>query len=231
MVIKGFQPTSLIDYPGKVCSIIFISKCNFRCGYCHNKELVLDSDNLKEIPEQLIIDHLQKRKNLVDGVVITGGEPLLHRDIQQLIEKIKQLNYLIKLDTNGSFPQILQELINQNLLDYIAMDVKAPLEKEKYEKTINTNIDIDKIKQSIKIIKQSGIDHEFRTTVVPSLLTKEDVIEIAKSLAGANKFIIQRFEKPRELLDPNFNNEKPYSDEELEDIRKECEEFVETEIR
>jgi len=193
--------------------------------------LVLDSDNLKEIPEQLIIDHLQKRKNLVDGVVITGGEPLLHRDIQQLIEKIKQLNYLIKLDTNGSFPQILQELINQNLLDYIAMDVKAPLEKEKYEKTINTNIDIDKIKQSIKIIKQSGIDHEFRTTVVPSLLTKEDVIEIAKSLAGANKFIIQRFEKPRELLDPNFNNEKPYSDEELEDIRKECEEFVETEIR
>jgi len=224
----------MIDYPGKVCSVIFVSGCNFRCGYCHNKDLVLDSENLSEISEQEILNHLEKRKHLVDGVVITGGEPTLYPKLKQLIKKIKQLNLFLKIDTNGSNPELLKQLIDQSLIDYIAMDVKAPLEKEKYNKITNTDTNMENIKESIEIIKQTkntNIDHEFRTTVVPSLLSKEEIIEIAKTLVGGKKFIIQRFEKRTQLLDKNFNNEKAYSDVELEEIKKGCEEFVECDVR
>jgi len=232
----------LIDYPEKVCSVIFISGCNFRCGYCHNKDLVLDNPNnpLRTIPESEILRHLDKRKHLIDAVCITGGEPTLYIELIELIKKIKKLNLLVKLDTNGSNPKLLKELINNNLINYIAMDVKALLEKEKYEKTINTNIDIETIKKTIDIITKSGIGHEFRTTVVPSLLSKEDMIDIAKQLATKTesttkstktKLVLQQFTKQTELLDSYFNNQQSYSDEELEEIRKECEEFVKTEIR
>tara|TARA_Y100000034_G_scaffold44576_1_gene54747 strand:+ start:39119 stop:39859 length:741 start_codon:yes stop_codon:yes gene_type:complete len=246
MEIKGFQPTSLIDYPGKICSVIFIYGCNFRCGYCHNKELVLkyvhDTNNkqnnnnhkLSTIPQQQILNHLEKRKHLVDAVTITGGEPTLYKELIELIQKIKQLGYLVKLDTNGSNPELLKELIDKNLVDYIAMDVKAPFSK--YKDIVNVDIDINKIIKSIALIKNSNIDHEFRTTIVPSLLSKQDVVDIAKSLSSGEKtnntkLILQQFTKQTELLNKNFNNQPTYSDEELEDIRKECEKFVKTVIR
>ncbi|MBL7170070.1 MAG: anaerobic ribonucleoside-triphosphate reductase activating protein [Candidatus Aenigmarchaeota archaeon] len=228
MQIKGFQKTSLIDYPGNICSIIFLSGCNFRCNYCYNPELVLD-EKLPEIKEKEVLKTLEERKKFIDGVTITGGEPTIHKELPILIKKIKKIGLLIKIDTNGTNPEMLNYLIKNKLIDFIAMDIKNVFEK--YKETANVNVNINKIKESVKIIKESGIEHEFRTTVLPRLHIQEDIIKIAKELKDAKKYVLQQFFPAEKMLDKNFIKEKTYSEKELEGIRAECNRHIKTEIR
>jgi len=222
MIIGGFQKFSLIDYPGKISCIVFTQGCNFRCPYCHNPELIPFTPLVK-IKEETILSFLEKRKGKIDAVVITGGEPTIHQDLLKFIQKIKEIGYLIKLDTNGSNPEMLEIIINHNLVDYIAMDIKAPLEK--YREVIHSVISLEEVKRSIRMIMNSGIKYEFRTTVVKSQLSKEDIINIGKLVEGAELYILQKF-IPSKTLDPNFSNEKTYSDEEFKDLQRKLEKFV-----
>ena len=223
MRIGGFQKFSLIDYPGKICAIVFTQGCNFRCPYCHNPELVKPSLFGKTIIEEEIFSFLEKRKGKLDAVEITGGEPTLQKDLVDFIRRIKEMGYLVKLDTNGSNPEMLEIIINHGLVDYIAMDIKAPLEK--YKEVTHSVISPEKIKRSIRIIMNSNIKYEFRTTVVKSQLSEEDIISIGKLIEGAELYILQKF-IPSKTLDPNFLNEKTYSDGELGSLKRKLEKFV-----
>ncbi len=213
--IKGIQKTSLIDYPHRVSSIVFLANCNFRCPYCQNPDLIENPEDFETIKEDELIKFLKKRKKWINALVITGGEPLIY-NIIPFLKKLKELGLQIKLDTNGSNPEQLKEIIDKKLVDYIAMDMKAPLEK--YTKTIGVKIDIEKIKKSIKLIINSGIDHEFRMTALPKLHSKKDILDITKQLKGAKAFYLQQF-SPRVTLDKNFKKEKPFKKQELKQIR------------
>jgi len=213
MLIKGFQRLSLIDYPGKLCSIIFVAGCNFRCPYCYNVELVENPGKLKTITEEEIIDFMKTREGLLDGVCITGGEPTIQKGLEGFAKKIKDIGFLVKIDTNGSNPKVLKKLIEKKLVDYIAMDVKAPLEK--YEKIIKGKIDLEKIQESIDLIRKSYIDYEFRTTVVPKFFDEKDALAIGKWLKGSKNYYIQQF-RTGKTLDAKLKNEKPYAPERLE---------------
>ncbi|MBN2197998.1 anaerobic ribonucleoside-triphosphate reductase activating protein [Candidatus Wolfebacteria bacterium] len=215
MKIGGFQKTSLTDYPGKVAAIIFTQGCNFRCGYCHNPELVSPDLFTESISEKEILSFFEKRRGQLDAMVVTGGEPLIQDSLEDFLKKIKKMGYLIKLDTNGSFPEELKKIIEKKLVDYLAMDIKAPLDK--YKEVSNSNIDIKKIKQSIDLIMNFGLNYEFRTTVVKSQLKKEDLFEIAKLIKPKTLYILQKF-IPSKTLNPNFLNEVSYSDEEFKEI-------------
>lgn len=228
-MIKGLQKISLIDYPGKVCSVIFLSKCNFRCGYCHNPELVFDID-LPEIKEDEVMKFLDERKGFIDGVCITGGEPTLHKNLPELIKKIKDKGLKVKLDTNGSSPKMLQDLIEKKIVDFVSMDVKNVFEK--YEETTGSKTSPKMIKESINIIILSGIEHEFRTTVLPKFHEKEDIVRIAKDyLQNAKKYVLQQFVPSEKMLNKSLLTEKKFSEKDLESIRKECSEYINTEIR
>ncbi len=214
MLIGGLQRFSLIDYPGKISAVIFTMGCNFRCPYCHNPELVeFNKGNL--IGEQYILSFLKERRKKLDGVVLTGGEPTLQSDIINFLRKIKELGFLIKLDTNGSYPEVIENLLKEKLVDYIAMDIKASLEK--YNEVTNSNVDIEYIKRSIDIIIGSGIDYEFRTTVVRSQLSKNDILNIGRLIKSAKTYVLQEF-KPSKTLDPDFLKEASYARKELEEM-------------
>lgn len=222
MIIKGIQKLSLIDYPGRVACTLFTFGCNFRCPYCHNPELVID-DGTPLIPESDVLSFLEERKGFLDGVCITGGEPTLHDDLQNFIKRVKGLGYSVKLDTNGTSPETLRRLIGERLVDYIAMDVKAPLEK--YESVVRVKVDTSRIAESVEIVR-SFPEHEFRTTVVPELLTREDILAIARWLKGARRFFIQQF-KPTKTLDKIFMEKQVYPADELEKIHGEVKYFFE----
>ena len=214
MKIGGIQKTSLLDYPDVISAIIWTIGCNFRCPFCYNKEIVLG--NVKPISEKEVFSFLDKRKGMLEGLVITGGEPLIQKDIINFCEEVKKLNYLIKIDTNGTNPEKLKELIERNLVDYIAMDIKAS--KKKYDKLTNTKVNIKKIEESIKILQNSIIDYEFRTTFIPEYLTKNDIMEIAKWLKGSKKFYLQQFKPNTPLISQKFEDIIPYTKKELIDI-------------
>lgn len=211
MKIGGFQKTSLLDYPDAISAIIWTVGCNFRCPFCYNLNLVLGKVEL--IPGEEILSFLKKRKGLLEGLVISGGEPLTQEDIDQFAEKVKKLGYLIKIDTNGMFPEKLKELIDKKLVDYVAMDVKAP--KKKYDKLTGVKTDIKKIEKSIEIMRDSALDYEFKTTFAPGLLTKEDIVSIAKWLEGSKRFYLQQFKHDTPLISSGLQNVAPYSKEEL----------------
>lgn len=213
MVIGGLHRFSLIDYPGRISGVIFTVGCNFRCSYCHNPELVENSVDI--ISEDGVLSFLNERKDKLDGIVLTGGEPTLQSDIIEFIEKIKKLGFLVKLDTNGSRPEIIKELIDRNLIDYIAMDIKAPIER--YREITLSNIDTTKILESINLVVSSSIEYEFRTTVVRSLLSKEDILKIGEMIRSARLFVLQEF-KPTKTLNPAFLKETSYTRSELADI-------------
>ena len=215
--IRGMQKTSLIDYPGKVCAVVFLPDCTFRCPYCHNPELINEPGKLPRISEQEFFGLLKARSKWLDAVTVTGGEPCLHAGLPKFIKRIKESGFLVKLDTNGSNPRMLRNLLEQKLLDYIAMDVKGPVDK--YAEISNHPVDIRKIEQSIDIISNSGVEYEFRTTVLPRLLSEQDMIKIGKWLAGAKRFAIQQF-RPMKTLDPSYKNEQQYSRQELERFKK-----------
>lgn len=212
MIISGFQRFSLIDYPGKICAIIFTQGCNFRCPYCHNPELVKPELFITKISEKEVFLFLEKRKGKLDAVEITGGEPTLQPNLFEFIKKIKDMGFLVKLDSNGANPQIIKKAIKNKLVDYIAMDIKTKLKEGEYNKAIGVEVDINKIKQSISIIKESGINYEFRTTVVPTIIGEKELIEIAKELKGSKKYILQQFSNKREMINPHFQKIKPYSE-------------------
>ena len=222
MIIGGFQKFSLIDYPGKICAIVFTQGCNFRCPYCHNPELVNPELFLPPVPEGEIFSFLKKRKGKLDAVSITGGEPTLQAGLSEFLRRIKGMGYLTKLDVNGSNPGTIREGINLGLVDYFAMDVKAPLSR--YKEITNSVIDPDKISESISLIMNSGVDYEFRTTMVKSQLDGDDIREIAKMIKGARLYILQKFVSSK-TLNPEFLDKKSYDDCEIEDfinISKSC---------
>ena len=227
MEIGGLEKSTLIDYPGRIAATVFLLGCNFRCPFCYSSELVLPEKMAEQpkIAEKAFFDFLKERQGLLEGVVICGGEPTIHKDLPDFIKRIKGLGFLVKLDTNGSNPEMLRELMQDGLVDYVAMDIKAPL-GAKYDLATGVKVDLDKIKESIEIIKGSGVDYEFRSTIVPSIHTKEDVIQMAKDISPAKKYYLQNF-RGEKTIDPRFEEIKPYAKDFLLEIQKEISSFFE----
>lgn len=222
--ISGLERSSLLDYPGKVSAVIFTHGCNLRCPYCHNPELVAGGFCEEfEITENALFDFLKKRRGKLDGVVITGGEPLIHDDLKELIVKIKDMGYLIKLDTNGTLPKRLKSVLKKNLVDYIAMDVKFP--KSDYIKVSARKNMAEKIVESIEIIMSSNIDYEFRTTYVKKFHDLESVKKIGEMIEGAERYYIQNF-RAGKSLDPLLSEVNTFSEEELKNMKKVMKKYV-----
>lgn len=212
MQIGGVQKTSLLDFPDKISAIVFTQGCNFRCGYCHNPELIVLRNELAWTTAGFF-EFLETRKGKLDGVVITGGEPCLQNDLIDFIKDVKSMGFLVKLDTNGTFPDKLQKSLPY--IDYIAMDIKAPLDK--YSEITRVNVNCENIQKSIDIIMNCGIDYEFRTTVLKSQLTFGDFEKIGQLIKGAKKYYLQKFVASK-TLDESLMNEKTYSNKEFEEI-------------
>ena len=223
MKIGGLQKVSLIDYPGKISAIIFTQGCNFRCPYCHNPELVEQKLYQPCLSEKDILKFLTTRRGKLDAVTLTGGEPTLHEDLIPFIQKIRNLGFAVKLDSNGSQPDVLASMIQKKLLDFIALDVKAPIEK--YQSVVQAPVDIDTIRESIQLALKAKIQHEFRTTVVASLLTQKDILAIVREISGAKRYALQKFQ-PARTLNKKYIQEKTYSDEEFLKIKKQLEKDV-----
>ena len=215
MQFYGIQKSTLLDYPGEVGSTLFVFGCNFRCPYCHNPELVCNSSNLSPIDWDEIFTYLQKRKNVLGGVCITGGEPLLQRDLPDVIKQIHFLGLKVKIDTNGTRPDMLEKLD----LDFIAMDIKTSLSK--YHLIGYTGKDDlpQLVKKSIDWIINSNIPHEFRTTVAPNIVTIDDIKNITHLIKGANKYILAQF-RPLNTLNPDWGKVEPYSISVLNEMKK-----------
>lgn len=221
MLISGIQPFSLLDYPGKVSCIVFTPGCNFRCGYCHNPEFVLPDKvaALKSsfVEEDAFFNFLKKRDGKLEAVVISGGEPTLMPDLQNFIEKIREMGLFVKLDSNGNRPSVLFDLIKKNLLDYVAMDVKTSLSN--YQKLVGPWVVEKNIEESIKILKNSQTEHEFRTTLVKEIHTPEVIEQMCHLISGVKRLYLQTF-RPGVTLSPAFNNHVPFSEEETNEIAK-----------
>jgi pyruvate formate lyase activating enzyme len=204
MKIGGLQPVTLLDYPQKVAAIIFASGCNMRCPFCYNPKLVLPELIEKEtlMPEEEIFDFLNRRKNYLDGIVFTGGEPLLQVDALEFIKKVKDLGYLIKLDTNGLKPDVLAEALSLKLVDYLAMDIKGPLGN--YDKYCGVMADPAKIRMSVDLVMKSGLPYEFRSTLAKGLHSQEDVVKMAEIIEGADKYYLQNFNFHEVLVGTEF---------------------------
>ena len=217
MFIGGLENLTLIDFPNKLACTVFLAGCNFRCPWCYSSELVLPQ-KIKEQPriaEKKFFEFLSERKDLLEGCVLLGGEPTMNKDLPAFTRKIKKLGYAIKLDTNGSNPEMLKSLIDKKLIDYVSLDIKAP--KEKYQKVSGVKVNLRKIEKSIAILKENKTDYEFRTTVVPTLLTEKDIIKIAFWISSGGKvkgekYYLQNF-RPMKTLNPKFESIKPYPDE------------------
>lgn len=221
--IGGLQKSSLIDYPEKLSAIIFTQGCNFRCPYCHNPELISLSDANNNLSASDILNFLKTRIGKLDGVVITGGEPTLQKDLPEFIKEIKGLGFTIKLDTNGTNPAMLDLLVNDGLIDYVAMDIKSSIDN--YSKVVCNQVCTENILKSIDILKNSSIGFEFRTTVVKSQLSFSDFEKIGELIEGAQKYYLQKF-VPTKALDESFISESTYTDEEFVEIVKILEKYV-----
>jgi len=221
--IRGFLETSFIDWKGRLSSVLFTGGCNFRCPFCHNAELVLHHDAMEEIPLEHIILNLRKYKKWVDRIVITGGEPTIHMDLFHMIGQIKAEGIKVKLDTNGSSPFVLKGLVNDGLIDYVAMDVKGPVDR--YKRWCGVDINTKNIEESIQFILEGKVDYEFRMTVVPFLHREDDVYEAAEYIRYAKRFTIQEF-RPHNTLDPSYANIKPFSPDKVAKIRENVEQIM-----
>jgi pyruvate formate lyase activating enzyme len=228
MQIAGYLKTSLIEWPGKVCSVIFTFGCNFRCPFCHNPELVSLSEKKPKLEkEEEILSDLEKRKKWIEGVVVTGGEPTMQKDLPEFLEKLKKLGYSTTIHTNGTNPEVLKKLIKESLVDYFCMDVKGNFEN--YDKYTGVNFDFGLVKESLKIISQSAFPFELRSTLVPGLHTIEDLTQLAKEareifdnckLKTENcSWYLQQF-RPISCFNPEFTKVKPFSKEEMENFQK-----------
>lgn len=221
MKICGLNKTTLLDYPGKVAATIFVGGCNFRCPFCHNGDLVLHSDKIQGYSEEEIFSFLRKRKNVLEGVCITGGEPTLYTELYDFIRKIKEIGYLVKLDTNGSNPEMLCRLADEGLIDYVAMDIKAPIDS--YNKVCGAWVDIKKIEKSVEFLKQSKILYEFRTTVVKELHTREDILKIGQWIFGAENYYLQSYQETDKNISTGYS---PMDRETLFELKNKLKNFV-----
>lgn len=233
MHFKGFVKTSLLEYPGKIVSVVFVGGCNFRCPFCQNPDLVLNSRSLPSIDEKEVIEYLLSKKKWLDGLAITGGEPMLEEDLPNFLSKIKKERFLVEIETNGSNSRMLRDLVDRRLVDYLALDIKAPLKWEKYRKVagiVDESL-LGNVKESVKILLRSNVDYELRTTVVPGLVGQEDAISIAEGIEGARKYVLQQF-VPTVTLDKQYEKIEPYSKAQLEAMKKKIANYVEScEIR
>lgn len=218
--IRGLKKTSLLDYPGNICAVIFLGGCNYKCPFCHNPSIV--SNKAEKISRKEVFDFLKKRNGLIDGVCVSGGEPTIHKTLPNLLKAIKKLDLLVKLDTNGSNPAMLSKLIKEKLVDYVAMDIKTSFGR--YKEVLGN---AENVKKSIKILMDSGIGYEFRTTMVPGIVNNEELVEICSALKGAKKFCIQQFNPKMELIDESLSEKNPYAERELEEFLNTAKPFFE----
>lgn len=229
MIIGGLEKLTLLDFPDKLAAIVFTKGCNFRCHYCYNPMLVwpkaseslaLDEKDIEKgyplIKEEDLFLFLKDRQGKIDGVVITGGEPTMHADLPDFIRRIRALGYLIKLDTNGTNPKMLESLIKDKLIDYIAMDIKASWDK--YESVIDMAVNLDNLQKSVKIIMSSSVPYEFRTTLVPDLHQAEDIEAMGRAISGADRWYLQKFKPDTGLLDPSYEHKSTFTNKELKDL-------------
>ncbi len=211
--IVGFAKTSLLDWDGMIATTVYLQGCNLRCPFCHNPDLVSVNGEVEEAPWEVLEEYLSENNDFLDGVVVTGGEATLNEDLPDMIRRIRSLGLKVKLDTNGTNPGMLEDLLRAGLLDCVAMDVKGPLDQQ-YSQVCGTEVDLEAIKRSIELIMTSGVDYEFRTTVVPHYLNPGDVERIAAYIGGAKKYALQRFKNDR-TLDKRLGQIQPYSEGEM----------------
>lgn len=228
MIIKGFIDVSFVDWDGHIVSVIWTPGCNFRCPFCFNKTLVLNPDSLPDVSEEYILDFLERNRSLLDGLCITGGEPTLQPDLNGFCLKIKRLGLKVKLDSNGSNPEALEYLISSGLVDFIALDIKAPLNVESYRRAVGVQSEeyVGKIMESIRLLMGSNIDYEFRTTIVPNLHGEFEVEQICKTIKGAKKYVLQAY-SPRDPIDPAFKDVEPPSQSFMLQLAKIASKYVE----
>lgn len=229
MILGGLQKLTLIDYPGKIAATVFTVGCSFRCPFCHNPELVLTGWERGSISEKEFFEFLKKRKGKLDGVCITGGEPTIQKDIIEFIQKIKRMGFLVKLDSNGTRPDVLRKIFKAKLVDYVAMDIKSSLEN--YEKACSSKInpvvlDKERIKLSVELIRHSGIDYEFRTTVVPGIHSYADFKRIGKWLEGSKLYTLQAY-RDGKILDESIKPKVKKKRLDLKRIKKDLEKHFE----
>lgn len=220
MIIAGLQKTTLIDYPGKIACIVFLAGCNFRCPFCYSGEIVLPEKILQRAPlsEEKFFTFLEDKKGMLDGVVICGGEPTLNVELAQFAKKIKEMGFLVKLDTNGSNPIMLKKLIKENLVDYVAMDIKAA--PQNYAKATCSSVSFEKIEQSVAELKRGKVAFEFRTTMVPGLVGATDMVTIAQWIGGEDvAYYLQNF-RPDKTLDPAYMDLSSYTDQEIKEAEQ-----------
>ncbi len=204
MVLKGLQKLTLLDFPGKIAATVFTGGCNFRCPFCHNASLVIPEKFGENIPVDEFFTFLNKRRGMLEGVCVSGGEPTMQKDLPEFLARIKELGYLVKLDTNGTNPTMLSELIERGLLDYVAMDIKSS--REGYSSAVGIeNYDTAKIEKSVEILRKNLVDFEFRTTVVKELHTAEDFESIGKWLSGDDKIFLQTFRDSGDLISEGYS--------------------------
>jgi pyruvate formate lyase activating enzyme len=227
MEFKGLLPLSLIEYPGKVVAVVHTGGCNFRCPWCYNRDLVLKPASLPSISEQDVLNFLSLRKKWLDGLAITGGEPTIHAELPKFIKKVKKLGFSVALETNGSNPEMLGYLIKHKLVDYVALDIKAPLTWARYRAATGVKNEeiFEKILKSLDILKRGKIDYELRTTFVPKLLNSVDIVTIAKQIKNAKKYVLQQF-VPRTTIRKKYEALRPRPHEELEKLKKRVKRYV-----
>lgn len=213
MIISGLQKLTLLDFPGRLAATVFLGGCNFRCPFCHNASLVLAPSECERISEEDFFSFLESRVGKLGGVCITGGEPTLYPDLKNFIKKIKEKGFAVKLDTNGTNPTLLSELVSEGLVDYVAMDIKNS--REKYNETVGACVDMEKIERSVNFLLSGKVDYEFRTTVVRELHAIEDFVSLSSWIKGAKRYFLQTFEDSGDLIGSGFS---AYSREETEAI-------------
>jgi len=208
MKIAGFLKTTLLDWEGKVACTIYLAGCDLRCPYCHNRDMVLRPDELEALDIEPILDYIGENSDFLDGVVVSGGEPLLNADLKDLLKRLRSMGMMIKIDTNGTHPDMLDDIVGAGLADMVAMDIKAPLD-ERYEIAAGTSVNVENIRKSIRIIISSGIDHEFRTTVAPVFIKEADIEDICKAIKGSKRYRLHQF-RPNNTLDVSLSVLDPY---------------------
>lgn len=216
--IKGFIPLSMLDWPGKICSVIFLAGCNFRCPACHNHRLVIRPETIPDCSHEKIMAYLQTRKGWIDGVTVTGGEPTVDPGLEDLLRVISQSGFSAKLDTNGSNPLAISKLIALGLIDAVSMDIKAPLDSTCYSRVTGRPTDVRNIKRSIEIIRTSGIEFFFRTTVIPGLVAERELAEIKEAIGQDSPYIVQAF-RNTDTLDPDYSKVPEYGLERIEKMK------------
>jgi pyruvate formate lyase activating enzyme len=222
--IAGFIKTTLLDWDGMVACTVYLAGCDFRCPYCHNVAIVTNADGAESIDEGRVLEYIEEHSDFIDGAVVSGGEPLINKDLHVFLKKLKALGVKVKIDTNGSYPDELDDLIGAGLVDMVAMDVKASL-NERYDAAAGVKVNIEKIKKSIRVIIDSGIDHEFRTTVVPVYVKEDDIRNICENIKGAKKYRIHQF-RNKTTIDASLSVLDPYPESKLMEMSEIANEYI-----